>query len=150
MGKVDNTKFFTDHADWEAIKKKGKKAIENWIDEQMKGSSVTVVLIGNQTSEREFVKYEIKKSWQLNKGLIGIYIHDLLDSNDKTSQKGKNPFEQFTTTINGNRHRLSEFCTTYDPANISITRQDKWCFNTIKDNIEKWVEQAITDIDKRK
>ena len=141
---------FTDHADWEAIKKEGKTAIKNWIDEQMKGSSVTVVLIGNQTSEREFVQYEIKKSWSLKKGLIGIYIHDLLGSDSKTSQKGKNPFEKFTVTIDGKKRNLSEFCKTYDPADLCANKKDTWCFNTIKDNIEKWVEQAILDVDKRK
>src|ERR1017187_8146827 len=51
---------FWDAAAWEEVKKKGNPAIEKWIDDQLKGTSVTVVLIGAQTSTREYVGYEIK------------------------------------------------------------------------------------------
>jgi hypothetical protein len=38
---------FWDAAAWEEVKKKGNDAIEKWIDDQLKGTSVTVVLIGS-------------------------------------------------------------------------------------------------------
>ena len=38
---------FWDAAAWEEVQKKDKATVEKWIDEQMKGTSVTVVLIGN-------------------------------------------------------------------------------------------------------
>jgi MTH538 TIR-like domain (DUF1863) len=53
---------FWDAAEWEKVKKKGQEAIERWIDDQLKGTSVTVVLIGTETSNREYVGYEIKQS----------------------------------------------------------------------------------------
>ena len=34
---------FIDSAEFEKIKENGDKAVENWIDEQLKGTSVTVV-----------------------------------------------------------------------------------------------------------
>ena len=37
---------FWDDASWESVKKQGDQAIKAWINRQMKGTSVTVVLIG--------------------------------------------------------------------------------------------------------
>jgi hypothetical protein len=82
---------FYDKADWEAIKKKGDAAIQKWIDSQLKGTSVTVVLIGAKTSTRRWVKYEIEKSIADGKGLIGIDISKITDSAGKTDETGSNP-----------------------------------------------------------
>ncbi|SHJ63417.1 MTH538 TIR-like domain [Malonomonas rubra DSM 5091] len=65
---------FLDKADWETIKRSGKKSIENWIEKQLKGTSVTVVLIGAETASREWVGYEIKRSYELGKGIVGISV----------------------------------------------------------------------------
>ena len=37
---------FIDKADFEEVKRKGDAAIKKWIDEQLKGTTVTVVLVG--------------------------------------------------------------------------------------------------------
>src|SRR6185312_11164673 len=68
---------FWDSASWEAVKKKGDAAIRNWIDEQLVGTSVTVVLIGTETSTREYVGYEITESHSRGNGILGIYIHNM-------------------------------------------------------------------------
>src|SRR6185437_15641385 len=66
---------FWDAAEWEEVKKKGDAAVHKWIDDQMAGKSVTVVLIGALTSQRPHVLYEIRKSHELKKGMLGIYVH---------------------------------------------------------------------------
>ncbi|WP_198399996.1 TIR domain-containing protein [Bradyrhizobium yuanmingense] len=53
---------FLDSAKWEEVKKKGEDAIHNWIDQQLLGTSVTVVLVGTETSMRKYVDYEITES----------------------------------------------------------------------------------------
>ena len=53
---------FWDAAEWESIKKKDTETIRAWIDKQMKGTSVTVVLIGKETSTRDHVDYEINRA----------------------------------------------------------------------------------------
>ena len=83
---------FWDAAAWEEVKKKGEEAIRRWINKQLEGTSVTVVLIGAETSERKYVQYEINQSWDRDNGLIGIYIHNLKDQNEKTDVSGENPF----------------------------------------------------------
>ena len=46
--------------DWESVQSRGRQAIENWIDDQMKYKRAVVVLIGQQTAGRPWVKYEIQ------------------------------------------------------------------------------------------
>ena len=60
---------FIDAADFEKIKKQGDEAIKNWIDKQLEGTSVTVVLVGEKTYSSEWVKYEIKKNIERGNGL---------------------------------------------------------------------------------
>ena len=86
---------FWDAAKWEEVKKKGEDAIHKWIDEQLKGTSVTVVLIGAETSTRKYVDYEITESHKKGNGMLGIYIHNMKDSNGKTDSKGANPFSKW-------------------------------------------------------
>lgn len=83
---------FWDAASWEEVKKKGEEAIKSWILDQLKDTSVTVVLIGTETSERKYVQYEIEQSWEKGNGLIGVYIHNMKDTNGKTEPKGEDPF----------------------------------------------------------
>lgn len=87
--------------DWEEVKKKGDKAIEKWIEDNMNNRSCVVVLVGEETHKRPWVKYEIKKAWKDGRGLVGINIHNLKDPRTGTCLKGENPFEQFS--INGKK-----------------------------------------------
>lgn len=83
---------FVDAADFEEIKKEGDAAIKRWIDNQLKGTSVTVVLVGSKTCTSRWVKYEIEKSAHDGKGLLGIDISKIKDLNRNTSERcGKLP-----------------------------------------------------------
>jgi hypothetical protein len=70
---------FVDKADFETVKKAGEQAVHRWINKQLEGTSVTVVLIGSETLNRPFVKYEICKSLERGNGLIGVKIHNIRD-----------------------------------------------------------------------
>ena len=48
---------YIDAADWETLERQGERAIQNWIDRQLQGTSVTVVLIGRETANRPWVQY---------------------------------------------------------------------------------------------
>ena len=80
---------FIDKAEFEKVKKEGKEAICRWIDKQLVGTSVTVVLIGKETLNRPFVQYEIRKSVERGNAIIGVCIHNIKDMiTQKTSIKG--------------------------------------------------------------
>ena len=81
---------YLDAASWEEVKK--KRRIEEWIDEQLDGTSVTAVLIGAETSTRKYVKYELEESWKRGNGILGIYIHQLKDQNGYIGAKGSTDF----------------------------------------------------------
>lgn len=68
-----------DHATFETIQRQGDKAVHNWIDKQLQGTSVTVVLIGEETLSRPFVQYEICESIKRGNAIIGVYINEIKD-----------------------------------------------------------------------
>lgn len=77
---------FIDKAEFEKIKQKGDQAVYNWIDEQLKGTSVTVVLIGEETLDRKFVQYEIQQSYNKGNAIIGVKIGGIENLQGKTSK----------------------------------------------------------------
>jgi hypothetical protein len=125
---------FFNSVEWEEVKKKADSEIEKWIDEQLEGTSVTVVLIGSNTANRKWIDYEIKSSRKRKNGLLGIYIHNKKNSKGLTSSKGINPFNQWYTTINGQRVYFSSLYKTYD-----------WVIDDGYTNMGKWIEQAAKD-----
>lgn len=78
---------FIDKAEFEEVKRKGKQAIKNWIDEQLKETSVTVVLVGEMTCDSEWVAYEIEQSKLRGNGLLGIDISKIKDLNGNTTER---------------------------------------------------------------
>jgi hypothetical protein len=78
---------FIDAADFESLKRQGDQAIKRWIDGQLKGTSVTVVLVGAATCDSRWVKYEIDQSQALGHGLLGIDISKIKNFNGDTTQR---------------------------------------------------------------
>ena len=76
-----------DRADFESIKRNGDAAIKRWIDNQLIGTSVTVVLIGAETLQRPFVKYEIEQSIIRGNGILGVFVHNIRDFDQTTIPK---------------------------------------------------------------
>lgn len=119
--------------DWETVKRGGENAVKKWIDDNMKYKDCVVVLIGSDTANRKWVRYEICKAWNEGRGLLGIYIHNLKDPRTGTCQKGANPFD-FIQLKSG--QYLSSYVKCYDP--------NSWdAYNDIARNIGQWVENAI-------
>jgi len=120
---------------WEEVKKKGDTAIKNWIKGQLKNRSCTVVLVGEKTAGRKWIKYEIEESWNQGKGVVGICIHNLKDKDGNQSDKGRNPFDDFKL---GDK-KLSSVVKLYNPPYKTSTN----VYDYIKNNIDDWVEEAI-------
>jgi hypothetical protein len=83
---------FIDAADFEKLEREGNDAIQMWIDDQLKGTSVTVGLVGEKTCGSKWVKYEIEKSKELGHGLLGIDVSKIKDLQGNDSDRcGKIP-----------------------------------------------------------
>lgn len=82
---------FRDKSLWEETKIKGDAAIHRLIDDALIGTSITVVLIGSQTSNRKYVNYEIQQSIKRGNGILGVHIHMIKDSAGNADIKGNVP-----------------------------------------------------------
>ena len=119
--------------EWEKLKRSGKKAVEDWIEQSMKYKRCIIVLIGSETASRPWVEHEIIKAWNDGKALLGIHIHNLKCPRNGTSRKGRNPFDLIK--LNDGRP-MSNVVPCHDP-NSSNAYQD------IANNIANWIDHAI-------
>ncbi len=83
---------FSDKAEFERLRRLGDRSIQSWIDSQLNGTSVTVVLVGSETCDSRWVAYEIQQSIARGNGLLGLDISKIKDFDGATSQRcGKLP-----------------------------------------------------------
>lgn len=84
--------FFNGSLEEEA-KTKGEAAVKKLIDDGMKGSTVTCVLIGTETYKRNWVHYEILHSVERGMGVFGVRVHGINGFDGKPDPAGENPFD---------------------------------------------------------
>lgn len=121
---------FYDKADFEEAKKRAG-GIEKWIEQQLAGTSVTAVLFGAETYSRPWVRHEIKRSYELGKGLIAIDIHNVKDPQLGSDTPGKNPLAYWTVKRDGRDVPMSALYPSYD-----------WVRDDGYRNMATWVEAA--------
>lgn len=121
--------------EWERLKRTGKLAIENWINENMKYKRCVIVLIGSETYSRPWIKYEIEKAWNDGRALLGIHVHNLKCPRSGTSRKGRNPFDEFQFK---DGRKLSSVVPCYDPSSVNA-------YQDIANNIADWISHAIAN-----
>lgn len=131
IGVVDGNEPVTPN-EWEEVKRKGDAAVERWIDESLKYKRCVIVLVGSETASRKWVKYEIKRAWELGKGVFGIHIHNLKCPRTGICAKGTNPFSAW----NVNGQSMAKLVPCYDPPFGDA-------YGHISRNIAAWVSQAI-------
>lgn len=136
MGVIDGNVPVRDN-DWEKVKRGGDAAIERWINQQMHGSSCTVVLVGANTAGRQWITREIVKSWDNHMGVVGIRIHGLRDLNQQLAPRGGNPFDH--VTMGGTTTKMSSIVMCYDPVGSDSKARYAW----IKKYLADAVEEAI-------
>jgi hypothetical protein len=123
---------FFDASLWEEAEKKGDEAVKKIIDEALKNTSVTVVLVGAQTADRKYVKYEIVESHKRGNGLLAIRIHNIKDEDGRTDTCGVNPFESIYIQLDG--IRICSFAEKY--------KIYDWVINGGYNNMGAWIEAA--------
>lgn len=93
---------FFDAGLWESTKRTGKIALKNLINSGLNNTSVTCVLIGSQTYERPWVRYEILKSFKRGNAIIGVHINSIKGKDQITKPNGPNPLEYLGITFSDN------------------------------------------------
>ena len=123
--------------EWETVKKDSDEAISRWIRKQIDTRSCVIVLIGQQTAWRKWVRYEIEYAVKKNKGLFGIHINNLKDMNGNITAIGENPF-----------HKVLDYFISSDYKVYETPQED--ALKYILGNIRDWIKVAIAQADKRK
>ena len=131
IGTVEGEKPVTSN-EWEEIKRGGEKAIQNWIDKSINKCDTLVVLIGRNTSDSKWVRYEIEKAWNEGKSILGIYIHNLKCPKEGTSSAGQNPFAKIYLQ---NKKNLGDIIPVFNP-------DSRDAYNDIANNLEKWISKG--------
>ncbi|MET0287316.1 MAG: TIR domain-containing protein [Polyangiales bacterium] len=117
--------------EWATLQRTGEFAIKRWFEQQLRGRSCTIVLIGAQTASRKWVQYEIERSWQLGVGLLGVHVHNLNNERGEQASKGGDPFANLTVDRGLVR--------TYDPPE----QDSKLAYRYIADHLARWVDDAV-------
>ncbi|MDK7214172.1 TIR domain-containing protein [Corynebacterium pyruviciproducens] len=120
--------------DWEKVRRKGPGAIADWIDDQMKYKSALIVLIGQETADRTWVRYEIQRAWEVRKPMLGIRIHGL-SAFGKVDSAGPDPF----TNIDGHVG-YNPGLPIFDPTVRDFYGRidSKATYNELEDNLQFW------------
>ena len=90
-------------------------------------------MIGSETVNRKWVKYEFEKDWNDGKAVLGVCVHNLNCMKNGRCTQGLNPFD-YTYSSNGTK--FSAFVRTYNPNSFDA-------YNDITRNLETWIENAI-------
>lgn len=138
FGKARADSMFPDQA-WEKVRVNTNEAVKQWIDEQISLCDCVVVLIGATTATRKWVLYEIEKAYELNKGLVGIFVHQINNRVGDRTGKGKNPFE-YVLAHNGKP--LSDSVGCYDSPRMS----SQAVCDDIGEKLDGLIESAVKDV----
>lgn len=88
----EDTGFF-DSSAFEKAKNEDSESLKRFLRKEMTGSSVVSALIGAETAERRWVRFEIMQAVWDARGLMGIRIHSIGDWQGYPSAVGQNPFD---------------------------------------------------------
>jgi hypothetical protein len=67
--------------------------LKRLINSGLENTSVTCVLIGSETYNRPWVRYEILKSYKRGNSIIGVHINSIKGRDERTKLSGPNPLQ---------------------------------------------------------
>ena len=158
---------FFDSSVIENRRRSGGDVLKNFLTAALDGASVTCVLIGAETYLRPWVRYEMVRSFQQGKGLLGVRIHDIKNFDKAIANAGPNPFDHVAYRVDGDRvywrQKNGDQWPNYDVvpsmalADVRYDIGDRrhntfsclfpvygWVADNGYDNLGSWIEKAAT------
>lgn len=103
-----DTSRVMDASMWEEARLKGVADLKVLINANLKGTSVTAVLIGEATNSRRWVKYELVKSFVKGNAILGIHLNRIRErTTSSISRKGLNPLERLAVYVSDDYKTLT-------------------------------------------
>lgn len=124
---------YFDASIWEEAQKKGEIALKRLIHGSLENTSTTCVLIGSDTYQRPWVRYEIIRSLWKGNSLFGVHINGIKGKDEQTKTNGPNPFEYLALSYSEDGTRV----TPYEYKNGKWSQYDKhdaWTLKTVANN----------------
>lgn len=121
--------------DWKASDNQSDLEIQEWIDQQLEQSDCLVVLIGEETAKKKWINYSIKQAYALNKGIVGIFVHRLLDEEGDPSERGEDPFHY----VDLNSIKFSRFVQRFESEHVT----ERYVYHAIRRNLTQLIEDAL-------
>jgi len=84
---------FFDASIWESAKRTSDLALKKLINKGLSNTSSTCVLIGTDTFQRRWVRYEILRSIFVSNSICGVHINKIKDKDQRIKNYGENPFD---------------------------------------------------------
>jgi hypothetical protein len=84
---------FFDSSAMEEAQRKDPESLRRFLTREMEGSSVVCVLIGKETAQRRWVRFEILQGLMDARGIVGVRVHTIADFNRTVTAAGSNPFD---------------------------------------------------------
>lgn len=117
---------YFDASIWETAKKTGDITLKRLINGAFDYTTVTVVLIGTETYQRRWVKYEIMKSLARGNKIIGVHINSIPGKDKKVKQLGLNPFNYLGVKYSDDGKKLFVY---------ELSKSNQWIVYT---DLEGW------------
>ena len=136
VNKRNNSIVFGEES-WENIEEQADGKIQQWIEQQLEKSDCLVVLIGEETAKRKWMNYSIKRAYEMDKGIVGIFVHRLLDEAGDPSERGEDPFH----FVDLNSIKFSRFVRRFESEHVT----ERYVYHDIRRNLPALIEYALTN-----
>lgn len=98
---------FYDASIWEEAQKNGDIALKRLINGSLENTSATCVLIGTNTFERRWVRYEILKSIARGNHVFGVHVNGIKGKDGLTKAPGPDPFDYLAASVSSDGYGIS-------------------------------------------
>ncbi len=117
--------FFDRHL-LDPVQSQDPEYVRRCINEQMRGTSVTVVLIGSKTHQSEWVDYEIRRTIEEGKGLLGIRLKgkDKCITPGRLDEAGAEVIDWEPAEFNAAIERAAASTTLSEPAHYAQSQEE--------------------------
>lgn len=124
---------FFDASIWESAKRTSPESLKTLIRENIKNTSVTCVLAGQETFQRRWVRYEIARSIVKGNGLFTVTISNMLDQKRYSSPAGDDPLNHMAVykvpdgrILLAERDIVTGQWKSYDDYNQAVSLPSSW------------------------
>jgi hypothetical protein len=111
QGQRDDAGFF-DSSVFESKQRESDDVLKAFLRDGLANTTVTCVLVGQQTTFRRWVRYEIFRSFICGNGLLAVRINTIASLKSPATSAGPNPFGDVAFWVDKDRVRFKEYRTT--------------------------------------